>query len=273
MSTTQKGGFFGGALLLAAILVWLGTREATGPATPSLRTPAEQRYTPRTSAAPPRPPNPSNTPVAGVAEPVGEGCPSDGQVDAVAKLFADCTEILDLRFCYGPIVEQRAYDVLVECNADGRWSIPGSCEELASQLDCDDSMAMSEESRRHHLLDVEQALDTLRERCTAFRSVNYFLDCSRIPCVLGLPRSDLVGAGISEMQAMCFDDMLSGVTALTQYNSATLVPLYVLPQNTSGGALHQRWEKSKDVRWKELSTFPGFFKGADGPASGASPDE
>ena len=182
----------------------------------------------------------------------------------IRSLWHDCSEEVDRAFCYEGVTSLDILDELTSCGPDGIHG-PQTCQDLISYLRCDPELEMSESSRQHHREDVQRALADLESRCPSFSEIPWFLDCERMPCVLGIPRESLPDDGSSAHESLCFDGITS-VRTYTQYNSATLIPMTALPEDRSNVDLGARWEIMMPIRWKELSQFPGLFEGQDGPS-------
>lgn len=196
-----------------------------------------------------------------------DGDPScEGQAEAAQEeLLLRCAAEIDAAFCYG---ERGSLVVATDAFSCANAEWPTTCDNLIEHMVCDEALSVSLDAHAMHQEDVEYALDELRTRCARFRDVRYFLDCDRLPCVLGIPRDQVVDQDVGVHDLMCFDDLIVDSSPMTQYNSATLVPMYTVSSESVPTDLRARWTRTRSLRWKELSTFPGFFEMEDGPDVG-----
>lgn len=182
---------------------------------------------------------------------------ADGAGERVAareKLLDTCRGELDLHACYiaGSTVAVAPRDV-----HPGPGGEPTDCATLVDALPCHPDLAVTRAQRDEHVATVEAALAALEASCATFRESDWFLDCDRVPCVVGVPLEGLPESRAPAFTALC-DSPLIGGEVLTQQGSATLVPLYAMPDDPSGAVLEGRWRLQRSLRWKELATFPGF---------------
>ncbi len=121
-------------------------------------------------------------------------------------------------------------------------------------------LAVSQLQREDHIERAQQYIEDLAARCGTFEESDWFLDCSRVPCVLGFDAQALDEQGIAVERALCMDDIIGTATILTNPNhegGVTMLPLHAVADETLADRLKHRWKAQGSRRWEEVGKYLG----------------
>ncbi len=138
----------------------------------------------------------------------------------------------------------------------------GDCDVVARLAGCQEmpDLAVSQLQREDHIERAQQYIEDLAARCGTFEESDWFLDCSRVPCVLGFDAQALDEQGIAVERALCMDDIIGTATILTNPNhegGVTMLPLHAVADETLADRLKHRWKAQGSRRWEEVGKYLG----------------